>query len=458
MKKSYHLVGIGGIGMSGIAQLLLKRGCLVSGSDVKENQSVESLRLCGARVFIGHSAANIEDPEVVIYSSAVGPDNPELQEALRRGIPVIKRAQALAELMRDRTVVTVAGSHGKTTTTALVSYLLLEAGLSPTMAIGGTSKNIGNNAWFGAGQYFVAEADESDGSFLSYSPRYSIVTNIDREHLDYYGDFDGEMQAFRDFFGLTHPDGVVFYCKDDKNLRDAVGVYHGRKVSFGMSRDADIYADSVVFNGLASSFDCYRQGKFVRRFELSLGGMHNVSNSLGVIALGLELGISVDVIARVLAGFQGTARRLDVKYRNGEYTVMDDYGHHPTEIMVSLSAVKQLRGKRVIAVFQPHRYTRTQLLLKEFGRCFDDADHIVLTDIYAASEAPIPGITGMSVFEEVKANDPNKQVEFLPKDAIADYLFSMISPGDVVVVFGAGDIVKVSDELAARLSDRTTSG
>jgi UDP-N-acetylmuramate--alanine ligase len=454
MAKHYHFIGIGGIGMSGIAQLLLTRGEKVSGSDVKESAMTRSLEEQGAKVFIGHSAANVAGADIVVYSSAIKEDNPEMREAKSRGIRIVKRAQALAGLMHDKKVICVTGSHGKTTTTSLVSHMLLEAGLSPTVAIGGNFKNINSNAAAGEGDYFVAEADESDGSFLYYSPLYSIITNIDREHLDHYKTFDSIIAAYREFMERTDPAGCLFCCGDDENLARLCGNYPGRRVMFGLKEHCDIHSRNIRVDGLSSIFDCVFRNKPAGTFRLSIGGMHNVSNAMAVIALGLELGIDRTVIEKALATYKGAGRRLDIKWQDRDLTVIDDYAHHPTEIKATLSAVRNLPCKRLIAVFQPHRYSRTKLLLDDFAGCFDAADQVILTDIYAASEQPIPGIDAQCVLDAIKKHDPHKEVVAIPRDGLFKYVISRIAPGDIVLMLGAGDITRTSDELASHLSNK----
>jgi len=454
MKKHYHFIGIGGIGMSGIAQLLLRRGVKVSGSDLKESKAIEELKALGASIFIGHSAQNIDGAEVVVYSSAIKEDNPEFVLAKNKGI-LIKRAEALVHLMQDKTVITVTGSHGKTTTTSLVSYLLLEAGLNPTAAIGGILRNIDNNAFLGNGSFFVAEADESDGSFLYYEPKYSIITNIDREHLDYYKNFETEVKVFKDFIYKTDSNGCVFACYDDDNLKNILKDYKNRRIMFGLSEKADIFARNISMSGLSSDFDCYYLGKLVDRFHLALGGKHNISNSLSVIALGLELGIKLEFIKKTLSLYKGAKRRLEIKYKDSNYALIDDYAHHPTEIKAALAAAKNISAKRMIVIFQPHRYTRTQLLLEEFITSFDLADYVVISDIYAASEQPIEGVNSKVLVEEIKKHNSAKNVVYLPKEEICGHILNIITPGDMVLTIGAGDIVKIGDELAEKLKGKS---
>ncbi len=451
MKKHYHLIGIGGIGMSGIAQLLLKSGFKVSGSDLKENATTRMLAEMGAEIFLGHKAKNISVQEVVVYSSAISGDNPEVRRARDLNIPLIQRAQALADLMQEKTAITVAGSHGKTTTTSLVSYMLLEAGLCPTAAIGGVLNNIQTNACLGSGEFFVAEADESDGSFLNYSPKYSIITNIDREHLDYYHDFENEIRAFDQFIRRTKPGGCVFACSDDRHLNRLMHNYPGRQVSFGLDTPADLYAKNIRFNGLLSEFDGYFKKKLISHFQLSLGGRHNISNSLAVIALGLELGIGLRYICASLSNYKGAGRRLEVKFKSDRYTVIDDYAHHPSEIKATLSAAANLNARRRVVIFQPHRYSRTQLLFEDFAVSFAQADYLVITDIYAASEQPIVGVNAQKLLDKIKETDPGKEVLYLPKEKIIGHILSMLKDGDLILTLGAGDIVRISDALAQEL-------
>lgn len=454
MNKEYHLVGIGGIGMSGIACLLLRSGYTVTGSDLKENRSILDLRRLGAKVYIGQAKQNLTGNPVVVYSSAIKEDNPEILEAKRRGLSLIKRAQALAELMADKTVIAVAGSHGKTTTTSLASCLLLEAGLSPTVAIGGILKNIDANACIGHGNFFVAEADESDGSFLYYKPKYSIITNIDHEHLDYYKTFDNELKAFRNFFDATCGDGNIFCCSGDSNLMAIADDYKDRVITFGLSADSDIYPEHIMFNGLSSEFDCFFKDKFISRFKLGLGGEHNISNALAVIALGLTLGIDLKFINNALSGYKGAGRRLELKFKDTDYTLLDDYAHHPSEIKATLKAVNYLKPARKIVIFQPHRYTRTKLLFDEFARSFNDADILFITEIYPAGEKPIPGIDSGKLSSLVKSNCKNKPVYFSPKDEVVERVMELLKPKDLIITLGAGDISRLNDELGEKLKSK----
>jgi len=451
MNKHYHLIGIGGIGMSGIAQLLLRQGFKVSGSDLKENEITGRLKKLGADIFIGHNPLNIKGADLIVYSSAICEENPEMKAAKRQGIPLIKRAEALARLMKDETVITVSGSHGKTTTASLLAYLLLEAGFSPTLAVGGLLRNIDTNAYLGRGEFFVAEADESDGSFLYYRPKYSIITNIDYEHLDYYKDFRNEVATFGEFINNTKKNGCVFASSDDINLRGILKNYKNKYVLFGLKEGADIYPKNIRIKGLSSEFDCFYKNKFIDRFYLALGGEHNISNALSVIALGLELGIDLKFIKETLRHYQGTKRRLEIKFDKDGYLLIDDYAHHPTEIKATLAALKSLKFNRLIAVFQPHRYTRTKLLFGEFGKSFDSADYIIVTDIYPAGERPQKGVSGRLIYDKIKERLPDREIYFLAKEEITPHVLKIIKPHDLLITLGAGDIVKICDELVEEL-------
>jgi len=455
MNKHYHLIGIGGIGMSGIAQLLLRKGFKVSGSDLKENKITQELKKLGAGIFIGHDPINIKGADLIVYSSAIGEDNPEVKKAKSDGIPLIRRAEALAGLMKDQATITVTGSHGKTTTSSLVSYLLLQAGLCPTVAVGGVLINIDTNACLGNGNFFVAEADESDGSFLYYRPKYSIITNIDHEHLDYYKDFKNEIAAFGAFINNTRCDGCVFASNDDMNLKDLFKSYNNKYVLFGLTDGADIYPKNIRIKGLSSEFDCFYKNKLVDRFYLALGGEHNISNALSVIALGLELGIGLKFMKDTLSHYKGAKRRLEIKFEDKNYLLIDDYAHHPTEIKATLAALRNLKFNRLITVFQPHRYTRTKLLCEEFARSFDSSDYIVLTDIYPAGERPLEGVSARLIYDKIRERSPGKQIHFLPKEEIAAHILKIMRPHDLLVTLGAGDIVRICDELVEKFKGKS---
>ena len=371
--------------MSGIALICLKKGYCVSGSDINESEVMRNLKTLGADIYIGHSRENISGRDLVVYSSAIAHNNCELQEAIAQNIPIVKRAEFLASLMDKQKVIAVTGAHGKTTTSSLAAHLLTKAGLAPTVAVGGVVGNISNNASLGLGKYFVAEADESDGTFLLYKPDYSIITNIDHEHLDFYKTFENVKQAFEKFILNTQKNGCIFWCGDDKELSAIIKKHPGiRNVSFGLSRYSDIYPENVKLNCFSSQFDVIYKGKLLDRFELSLAGRHNISNALSIIGLGLELDLEKDLIKKSLKSFLGARRRFQVKYNEDDLMIIDDYGHHPTEINATIKAAKDINKRRLVVVFQPHRYSRTKYLMDKFSRSFSDADELFLTDIYAA--------------------------------------------------------------------------
>ena len=454
MAKHIHLMGVGGIGMSAIAHLLIKRGWRVSGCDLKENELLEELRRQGVSVSIGHSIKHLENVDMLAYSSAIPDDNPEIREAKSRGIKLARRAQMLSHLMKKNQVITVTGMHGKTTAASLVSFLLSEAGLSPTVAVGGILQNLGVNALLGEGKYFVAEADESDGSFLYFHPDYSIITNIDHEHLDYYKDFDFLLATFGRFINQTRKNGCLLYWEDDPCLNKLVSNCQSTVISFGLNQSADVYAAKLNLNAFCSEFDCFYRGNFIGRIRLGLGGRHNILNCLPVIALGLELGIDTKLIKAALSQYKGTRRRMQIKFKSCDYLLLDDYGHHPTEIKATLQTLQLLDAKRLLVVFQPHRYSRTKFLLDSFANCFDLAQRLVITDVYPAGESPEQGIGSLPLYERLKQRAVS-EVSFLPKNAVLDYVLKILNPGDVILVLGAGDITQISDELADALRRQT---
>lgn len=447
MFKHIHFIGIGGIGVSAIAQLALRKAEKVSGSDIKLSNITDKLKNLGIDVRIGHDARHVEGASLVVYSSAIPGDNPELIAARSKGIPVKKRAEFLSLLMADKTVVTVSGAHGKTTTSSLAARLLCMAGFGPTVAVGGILREDGDNAKFGESSYFVAEADESDGSFLLYTPDYSIITNIDDEHMDYYKSHDNLLNSFSQFIGQTKQSGCVFYCRQDEALTSLVVKSGSRCTSFGFSPEADFYPENIVFSSDGFIFNCMCRGKLLGEVSLKLIGRHNILNALAVIALGVELGIDFFKISSILAGFKGVQRRFQIKYDGLDVKIVDDYAHHPTEIQAVLDAAcLSLRG-RLVVVFQPHRYTRTSMLLDRFARCFYKSDHLVITDIYAAGEKAITGIDAQHVVNRIRAH-VKTPVDYVARHDIIDYLKSVICKNDLILFLGAGDITKISDEFA----------
>ncbi len=449
MKKHYHFIGIGGIGMGALAILLLKKGYKVSGSDLRENQMVQDLKKQGAHVTIGHAKENIGGADFVVFSSAVAQDNPELQQAREKKIPVMPRAQLLVELMQGQTAITVAGAHGKTTTTSMISNMLIKAGLQPTTAIGGmvTSGSSEYQASLGEGKYFVAETDESDGSFLKFSPKYSVITNIDFEHIDYFHDWDGILRAYAQFIGRTARDGLLIACGDDGNLRGLLPQSPCPVRTYGFGPNNDITAQNIILDVSGARFDCLLKGKNLGTIELQVPGKHNVVNAMACIALGLHLGIDWSVIRESLGQYTSVQRRFEIKARSGDIWVVDDYAHHPTEIKATLAAARQMGRKRVLVIFQPHRYTRVQSLWDEIAKSFFGIDYLVLTDIYAASEKPIEGITSAKLKERIEKENPCRVVHLDKKDVVR-HVIDLARPGDLVIVLGAGDITYVADELA----------
>lgn len=455
--KHVHFIGIGGIGMSGIACILQSHRVTVSGSDIKPSHLLDVLRERGIQVFLGHRPDNILGADLVVYSSAIKADNEELVAAQKRGIPVIKRAECLAELMRDKVAITVSGAHGKTTTASLVAHLLIQAGLNPTAAIGGIVRNWDDNICLGKSRYFVAEADESDGTFLKYEPTYSIVTNIDYEHLDYYKDYADIINAFEQFMKKTREEGSIIACVDNYNIKCVLSRLKKRFISYGLKSECDVSATGIEENGYSSKFDCYCRGKLLGGFKLSIPGRHNILNSLAVIALGQELGIDKEIIQKSLLTYKGAQRRLEVKVESRDCLIIDDYAHHPTEIVATLDAVRGIaqhkKYKRIIAIFQPHRYSRTKFLLNEFSQSFHQADYLIITDIYAASELPIAGLSAEALYEKIRQKG-KKDIEFIKKEDIVNRVLDITLPGDLIITLGAGDIGKLSDELSVKIGGK----
>jgi UDP-N-acetylmuramate--alanine ligase len=448
--KKYHIhfVGIGGIGMSGIAELLLNLGYKVSGSDVKRSDITDRLKKLGGTIFKGHSAENIKEADVVVVSSAIAADNPEVQAAGQASIPVIPRAEMLAELMRLKYSIAIAGAHGKTSTTSIVASVLAEGRLDPTVVIGGKLKSIGSNAVLGKGDFIVAEADESDGSFLKFSPTIAVVTNIDKEHLDFYADLDAIKTVFLNFLDRIPFYGLAVLCLDNEPIQDLIPRMKKRYTTYGMTSQADFQIRDVESGQQKSRFDIYHHGKKLGTINLNLPGIHNVYNATASIAVGVELNIAFDQIKSALETVEGVQRRLEIKGESNGVTVIDDYGHHPTEIKVTLETLEEnWQNRRKVVVFQPHRYSRTRALFDEFSRAFYQSDVLVVLPIYAASEKKIEGVTSQNLCEEIKAHG-HKEVIHADgfKDALS-HLRQILKPGDVLLTLGAGDVYKVGEEV-----------
>ena len=445
-----HFVGIGGIGMSGIAEVLLNLGYAVSGSDLKESETTRRLASLGGRIEQGHDARHLEQADVVVTSSAVRKDNPEVVEARRRKIPVIPRAEMLAELMRLKYGVAIAGSHGKTTTTSLAAHLLAHAGLDPTAVVGGKVNTFGSNAKLGKGDYMVVEADESDGSFLHIPPTIAIVTNIDPEHLDHWKTEEALRKGFLDFVNRVPFYGRGILCIDHPTVQSLLPEVESRYVTYGESHQADYRAEGIEVSGHAVRFDAFRREEPLGRFEVKLVGRHNALNALAVVALADEMGVPADVTRAALASFGGVQRRFTVRGEAGGVTVVDDYGHHPAEVKATLLGAREAFRRRVVCLFQPHRYTRTRDLLSEFATAFNDADVLLLTDIYAAGEEPIAGATSARLAEAIRACG-HRDVSLVPRAELAHAARQRVRPGDIVLTLGAGDITAVGPELIGLL-------
>ena len=432
--------------MSGIAELLLNLGYTVSGSDLKQSDLTARLERLGGTIYHGHAAEYIEGADVVVMSSAVGPQNPEVASAREHAIPVIRRAEMLAELMRLKYSVAVAGAHGKTTTTSIVAAVLAAGGLDPTVVIGGKLKGLGANAVLGKGEYIVAEADESDGSFLKYSPAIAVVTNIDREHLDFYEDLEDIKQTFLTFLDRIPFYGLAVLCLDNEPVQEIIPHIKKRCLTYGMSVQADVHGRDVMFDGRCSSFAVSCQGERLGTVRLNLPGLHNVYNALASIAVGIELDIPFDVIRSALESIEGVQRRLEIKGSTNGVTVVDDYGHHPTEIKTTLDAVRESwPGSRKIVVFQPHRYTRTKALFDEFTRAFYESDILVVLPIYAASETVIEGVTGQGLCKGIQNHGHREAVYCASFDEAVNHLTNILEPGDLLLTLGAGDVYKIGE-------------
>jgi len=450
--RNIHFVGIGGVGMSGLAALLLSRGHRITGSDLKASEITERLQAKGVRVYLGHAPEHLGVAELVVFSSAVQPGNPEVTAAREQGIPVIRRGELLAEVMRDYTGVAIAGAHGKTTTTAMVAAVLLAGGLDPTVLVGGEWPAIGGNFRLGASRYFVTEADESDATFLLLSPEVAVVTNIENDHLDYYGSLQTLVEAFREFISRNQPGRVAVLCCDDPRLRGIIHEVRTPFVTYGKSPEADYSIRDVSLKGATSTAALYYRGEPLGWLKLQIPGMHNLVNAACAIAVGRHLGVPFARAARALSAFYGVRRRFELVGKAKGVWVVDDYAHHPTEIMAAIQAARQLNSGRVVTVFQPHRYSRTAILYREFGGAFSDADVVAIGEIYSAGEKPIPGVTADLIREAVARHD-GREVLRLPAENGALFLKGLVRPGDIVLTLGAGDIHKVGAELVRLLEE-----
>jgi UDP-N-acetylmuramate--alanine ligase len=454
-----HFVGIGGSGMGGVAEVLLNLGYEVQGSDLKSNPVTERLARLGAKIFLGHAAENLGKADVVVVSSAVDAANPELAAALASRIPVVPRAEMLGELMRFRYSIAVAGTHGKTTTTSLVASILAEGGLDPTFVIGGRLKSADSNARLGAGRYLVAEADESDASFMHLQPMIAIVTNIDNDHLATHdGDFSRLKQSFVEFLHNLPFYGLAVLCADDEHVRGILGQIARPYVTYGLNPGADVRAIDVRSDGLRSHYLAVRPEAPPLPITINLPGRHNVLNSLAAVAVAAEIGVGDAAIQRALASFQGIDRRLqqlgEIHWQGGSALIVDDYGHHPTEVAATLDAARQgWPDRRVVLVFQPHRYTRTRDLLDDFGRVLASADVLLVTEVYAAGEAPIGGADGRAICRAVRSRGLVEPVFIEHVEELGQALRAVLKDGDLVLTMGAGNIGAVANELKSQFEE-----
>jgi UDP-N-acetylmuramate--alanine ligase len=457
--RHIHLVGIGGAGMSGIAEILLTLGYRVTGSDLRRGEAVERLERLGAKVFTGHAAEHVEGAHVVVHSSAVPRDNVEILTARRRAVPVIPRAEMLAELMRLKYGIAVAGTHGKTTTTSMVGAVLAEARLDPTIVVGGRVASLGGHARLGHGEYLVAEADESDGSFLELAPTIAVITTIDAEHLDHYGTLETLREAFLAFAAKVPFYGAAVLCLDQPEIQHLIPRLEKRTITYGLEAAADLVARRVELQGLASRFEIVHRGQPLGECTLQVPGRHNVLNALAAVAVGLDLEIAFPVIRAALAGFTGVQRRFQVRGQAAGIVVVDDYGHHPAEIQATLAAARAGFDRRIVTVFQPHRYTRTRDLRQAFATAFNQADVLLVMDIYPAGEAPIPGVTAEGLAGEIRAHG-HRDVTYVggDRDSAVQRLLDATRTGDLVLTLGAGDVGQIGPELLRRLDADAPAG
>jgi UDP-N-acetylmuramate--alanine ligase len=446
--KIVHFVGIGGVGMSGIAEVLHNLGYEVTGSDVKESDTTRRLRGLGMKIYIGHAASNLGYAHVVVISSAVSRENPEVIEAWKKSVPVIPRAEMLAELGRLKYGILIAGAHGKTSTTSLVATILGEGGLDPTVVIGGRLNSMGTNAKLGQGDFLVAEADESDGSFLKLNPTIAVITNIDREHMDFFRDMDVLKQAFLLFINKIPFYGTAVVCIENPYIRDLLPAIERRVITYGLSDAADMYARDIRHSGVRMEFEAVLKGESLGRFTVPIPGVHNVLNSLAAIIVGLELELTVEVIASALNSFGGIHRRFELKGEARGVVVFDDYGHHPSEIRATLKAAKGcFSDRRLIVLFQPHRYSRTADLMNDFAGSFGDADRLYLLPIYPAGESPIPGVSSEMLAQRIEGAGKGHARYVPDRKEMAALVLSELGSGDVLITLGAGDIYRLGEEI-----------
>jgi UDP-N-acetylmuramate--alanine ligase len=454
-ERTVHFIGIGGIGMSGIARQLLRKGVPVSGSDIKESPTVIALRDQGAVIYIGHRSENVQNALEVVTSTAVKPDNPEVLEAKRLGIRIMHRSQKLAQLVNAHRGITIAGTHGKTTTSSMAATLLNSAGLAPSFVIGGIVNSFSDNSQIGETEWFVIEADESDGSLVEYRAEIAVLTNIEMDHMDYFRDADHLHQVFSQYLSNIRPGGVAIYCADDPGATTVANEVRRPDVSFvsyGVEKPADISARDIDLKGMFGKYTVYRGDERLGLISLRVPGLHNVQNSLAAVAIGLHLGLPFEKIAAGMHEYHGVQRRFQIIGHNDQYTVVDDYAHHPSEIKATLSAARASHNnKRIIGIFQPHRYSRTHALASDFGSSFGHADEVIVTDIYAAGEEPIPDVTSGMIVDKIKENSHPSVCFIAGLDCVEEFVANLMRPNDMVITLGAGDVWKVARNLTLRL-------
>ncbi|WP_366924820.1 UDP-N-acetylmuramate--L-alanine ligase [Metallumcola ferriviriculae] len=444
-----HFIGIGGAGMSAIATVLLQSGCPVSGSDLNDSPVVSRLREMGAQILIGHNASNLPaNAERVVFSTAISLENSEVQAAKQRGIPIIHRADMLSKMMNKQKGIAISGAHGKTTTSAMIGMILLENGLDPTVVVGGYVTAFNGNSRRGKGDYLVAEADESDGSFLKLYPHVAIVTNVEDDHMDYYQSLENIQTAFKQFVSKVPEDGLVVLCTDDLFLRRMAREVKVPLLTYGTNEYADFTARNIEVNG-GTTADIWYGDSCLGKLNLAVPGRHNLLNALAGIAVAFQLGLSFEQIANSLSNFKGVGRRFQTIGRGGGIWVVDDYAHHPTEIKATVNAAKDTDVQRIIAVFQPHRYTRTKQLYREFGQAFQQADLVILDDVYSAGEGPVEGVSSKLIYQELSHRQQAEMVS--GKENIVSLLEKTVRPGDLILTLGAGDVWKVAEMIVERL-------
>ncbi|MFH1612477.1 MAG: UDP-N-acetylmuramate--L-alanine ligase [bacterium] len=448
-----HFVGIGGIGMCGIAEILLNLGYKISGSDIKETSITHRLEQKGIKIYYSHKAENIKDVDVVVFSSAIFSDNDEIIAAKNRKITVIPRAEMLAELMRAKYSIAISGSHGKTTTTSMISLMFSTAGLDPTMIIGGKLNSIGGvSAKLGKGEFLIAEADESDGSFLHLHPTIALVTNIDKEHLPYYKNLYNIKTAFVEFINHIPFYGTAILCLDDTNIQSILHLIVKKYITYGIYTSADIIAKDIKSKNYGSAYKAFYKNKLLGEIKLNVPGKHNILNSLGSIIVGLELGLEFKTIKQGLEEFTGVERRFQIKKQSKNIVIVDDYAHHPKEIEATLKATKENWDKQIVCIFQPHRYTRTNDMLEEFTKVFHNADVLIITEIYSAGEFPIEGINGEFLANIIKKYGHKNVIFIKEKKDIVDFVINNFAKDALIITMGAGDVYKIGDEIIKEIT------